>query len=310
MGVYQSARAAPRVVASTPRVTISARHAKPARLVVAGASVATAVATALLDDALLTTRPLFALATAIGAGTTVFFLLQRRVLERDLRRARVRSVKAMDLERQRIQRDLHDSAQQRIISVKIRLAMIADTVPTSDREALERIGHELDDALGEIRAVTWGNLTAQLHRLGVAASLRTLAASTPVPVTVEVDGFGRYSPRVERSVYFCCAEALQNVVKHAGPRAAARIRLSHRQDCVSFEVEDTGRGFDPHTGRRGEGIRNISDRVAALNGRSSIDSRPGFGTLVRGEIPIAAREGEAATIVPAPSAPVESLRRN
>src|SRR4051812_824101 len=99
MGVYQSARARPGIVASAPRAAMRARYAKPTRSVlVAGATLGTGIVTAFLDEALLTARPLFAMVTAIGAGTTVFVLLQRRGLERELRRARVRSVKAMDLE--------------------------------------------------------------------------------------------------------------------------------------------------------------------------------------------------------------------
>jgi len=263
-----------------------------------------------LDNTLLSVRPLLAVATAIGAGTTVFLLMHHRGLERELRRARVRSVKAMDIERQRIQRDLHDSAQQRLVSVKIRLALMAERVATeSERAAFERLSGELDNALAEIRSVTWGDQSALLHRLGVPAALRTLAASTPVPVSLEVDGFTRYSPRIERSVYFCCVEALQNVVKHAGPHAATRIRLAHRRDVLTFDVEDAGQGFDPDTAPRGEGFRNIADRVAALDGRVSIESRPGSGTRVSGEIPVA--EGEVTTdeMVGAGTQRVASVRR-
>jgi signal transduction histidine kinase len=107
-----------------------------------------------------------------------------------------------------------------------------------------------------------------------------------VPVSVDAEGVGRYPEDIERNVYFCCLEALQNVVKHAGRDAVARVRLSGTASKVVFEVEDSGVGFDPTRVKRGDGLVNLADRVSALHGRLTVDSRPGMGTRIRGEIPV------------------------
>jgi signal transduction histidine kinase len=272
----------------------SARHPRSPTPVVAGTALVVSMAAGaagvvtLLSSTPLSSAPIPELATAVSAGAIAGLLLERRALERRLRSARVRSIDAADIERQRIQRDLHDGAQQRIVSVKVHLALLAQRQQKgSDREAVDWLGIVLEDALAEIRSVTRDGRPYLLHRLGVPASLRTLAAITPNPVTIDVDGFDRYAPDLERTVYFCCVEALQNVVKHAGPSAAVQIRLAQQKARVTFDVVDSGCGFDADAARGGDGITNISDRVAALGGRLKVESRPGVGTRIRGEIPIA-----------------------
>jgi signal transduction histidine kinase len=209
------------------------------------------------------------------------------VLHRDLRAARVRSVDARDLERQRIQRDLHDSAQQRLVSVRVHLGLLAEDAEDADRRAtIEQLGSDLDLALREIGAVTRDGTPESLRLRGLGPSLRSATLHSPVAVSVDADGLGRYPEQVERNVYFCCLEALQNVVKHAGRNAVARVRLSGTASKVVFEVEDSGVGFDPARVQRGEGLVNLADRVSALRGRLTVDSRPGMGTRIRGEIPV------------------------
>jgi signal transduction histidine kinase len=233
-------------------------------------------------------RPsLLALVLAIAVGLLAFVQLESRVLQRDLRSARVRSVDARDLERQRIQRDLHDSAQQRLVSVRVHLGLIADRADDpAERVAMEQLGSELDVALREIGAVTRDGTPEVLRLKGLGPSLQSAALHSAVPVTVDADGLGRYPEDVERNVYFCCLEAFQNVVKHAGRNAVARVRLSGTPSKVVFEVEDSGVGFDTVRVKRGDGLVNIADRVSSMHGRLTVDSRPGMGTRIRGEIPV------------------------
>jgi signal transduction histidine kinase len=224
-------------------------------------------------------------AAAIWLGS--LWYVEWRTLGRELQTARVRLIDAGDAERLRIQRDLHDSAQQRLISVRIRLGLLADAASSSDeRDRLQQLGRDLEDALSDIRSVTRAGSPELLARYGVPSCLRSAASGSPVPVRIEAVGFGRLEPGIERGVYYCCLEALQNVVKHAGPEAVARIRLRRTSTNVVFEVEDSGRGFDPYRVERGDGLTNLADRLAVMHGRLWIDTRPGMGTRIRGEIPL------------------------
>ena len=224
---------------------------------------------------------------AAGLWLGSLWYVERRSLDRELQQTRVRLLDASDRERLRVQRDLHDSAQQRLISVRIHLGLLADAAASpEEHDRLDQLGRELDDALADIRSVTRAGSPELLARFGVPSCLRSAASTSPVPVRIEAVGFGRLDPQVEQSVYYCCLEALQNVIKHAGPNAVARIRLRRTSDNVTFEVEDSGRGFDPARVERGEGLTNLADRLAVMRGRLAIDSRPGMGTRIFGEIPI------------------------
>jgi signal transduction histidine kinase len=265
------------------------RELPAARWILASALAVVAVAIFFISpEWVVVGRPsLLALVLAIAVGLLAWLQLESRVLQRDLRSARVRSVDARDMERQRIQRDLHDSAQQRLVSVRIHLGLLAErAADASERDAIEHLGHDLDLALREIGAVTRDGTPELLRLNGLGASLRSAAFHSAVPVRVDAEGFGRYPDDVERNVYFCCLEALQNVVKHAGRNAVAQVRLTGTSTKVVFEVEDTGVGFDPARVKRGEGLVNLADRVSALHGRLTVDSRPGMGTRIRGEIPV------------------------
>lgn len=225
---------------------------------------------------------------AAGLWLASLWYVERRSLDRELQQARVRLLDARDRERLRLQRDLHDSAQQRLVSVRMRLGLLASAASTAEeRERFDQLGRELEDALADIRSVTRAGSPELLARFGVPSCLRSAASTSPVPVRIEAVGFGRLDPQIEQGVYYCCLEALQNVVKHAGPNAVARIRLRRTSDNVTFEVEDSGRGFDPARVERGEGLTNLTDRLAVMRGRLSVDSRPGMGTRIFGEIPIA-----------------------
>jgi len=230
---------------------------------------------------------------ALTVASFCWLFVRSLALQRDLREARVRALDAIDLERHRIQSDLHDGAQQRLVSVRIHLGLLAQRADVStERGVIDQLGRDLDVALGELRTVTSDSSPEVLLRNGVAESLRLVAARAPLRVSLETEGFGRYPPRIERAVYFSCVEALQNVLKHGGSRATAQIRLRGRTSRVEFSVDDSGIGFDPARVRSGSGLRSLADRISVLGGRVIIDSRPGLGTRVKGVVPLTGTAGE------------------
>jgi signal transduction histidine kinase len=259
-------------------------------LIVGIGAIASLVVTAASDGG-----PLFAfLSLAVGVASICWFHLRNLTLQRELRSARVRALDATDVERHRIQRDLHDSAQQRLVSVRIHLGLLSEREAEPDQRAIiDELGRDIEVALADLRSVTSDGSPEILLRNGVVESLLSVAARAPMRVTIETDRFERYAPRIERAVYFSCLEALQNVLKHAGPKANARIRLQGRRHRVTFVVEDTGIGFDPASVWSGTGLISIKDRVRVLGGHLTIDSLPGLGTKVVGRIPITASPRES-----------------
>jgi len=223
----------------------------------------------------------------IAAVSLLAMRSEEGALRTELRQARVTAVDAIDLERSRVEHDLHDSVQQRLIGIRIRLGDLSEASGEDARAAVERLGSELDAALADIRSVTLGTAPEALHLRGLREALHDAVAQAPLPITFEFRAARRYPPDVERCVYFCCLEAIQNVLKHGGARARAWIRVGDRRGRLTFEIEDSGIGFDLGRIEPGRGLRSLSDRVGALGGRVRIDTRPGFGTRVQGEIPLA-----------------------
>jgi signal transduction histidine kinase len=259
------------------------------RFLVVGAIVFVAVPLALF--AVLEGTPFQFLPLALTIGGLVWLRIESLSLERDLRRARVRALDAVDVERERIQRDLHDGAQQRLVSIRIYLGLLAQDAATDvERAAIDQLGSDLEAALADIRNVTRDGSPELLIRNGVVDCLKSVAAHTPRSVVVQSRGFGRYAGPIERGVYFCCVEALQNAVKHAGPNATVLIRLTGEPGRVTFSVDDSGVGFDPARIEAGVGMVNLADRVDVMGGNLTIDSYPGMGTRIHGEIPVAANE--------------------
>ena len=195
------------------------------RFLVVGAIAFVAVPVAMFaafDD-----TPLQFLPLSITIGGLIWLRFESLKLERELRRARVRALDAIDLERIRIQRDLHDSAQQRLVSVRIHAGLLAQSASTAeDREAMEQLGRDLDAALADIRNVTRDGSPELLLRNGIVASIRSAAAHASLKVTIEARNVGSYAPHIERGIYFCCLEALQNAVKHAARRPPSTFAWS------------------------------------------------------------------------------------
>jgi signal transduction histidine kinase len=227
----------------------------------------------------------------LGMLATSFNTMLRDLAQReeDLRASRERIVTAADAERRRVERDLHDGAQQHLVLLNLKLAMaqrLIDTDPAAAKAMHDELRTDLERALAELRDLAHGIYPQALESEGLPAALREAAQRAAIPTTVEVDGATRYRPELEAAVYFCCLEALQNAAKHAGADAAATIRLAEIDRTVQFQVADNGSGFDPLTARASSGIQNMTDRVGALGGALEIKSSPGEGTTITGMIPI------------------------
>lgn len=210
-------------------------------------------------------------------------------LVRDMRETQVRASASADDAREKIERDLHDGAQQRLIMLRIKLQLAAersgDSAPDTT-EQFKQLGTEVQLAIDELRALAQGVFPAVLADFGPVAALKQAVRGAALPTTVSAVNVGRYGPEVERAMYFCCLEALQNAYKHAGTTASADVRISRRGRELTFEVTDNGPGFDRGTVALGAGLHNMHDRVASLGGSLTIDSAPGHGTRITGAIPI------------------------
>jgi len=211
-------------------------------------------------------------------------------LIQDLRASRQRIVAAADQARRRIERDLHDGAQQQLVALRISLGLARSAVQTAPEEAgelLEQTEQAASRALEDLRDLARGIYPPLLADLGLRAALEAQARKAALPVTVEAAGVGRYPQPTEAAVYFCVLEALQNVAKYA-QASAARVRLGQEGPSLVFTVEDDGTGFDPATTPMGTGLQGIADRLAALGGAIELTAAPGHGTRVTGQVPAAA----------------------
>jgi signal transduction histidine kinase len=204
----------------------------------------------------------------------------------DLRASRRRLVEAQDEERRKIERNLHDGAQQQLVALTVQLGLLermADD-PERVRAMTAQLRAALGGALDDLRDLAHGIFPPLLADKGLAAAIEAHARKSPVPTTVEADGVGRLPRDVEAAIYFCSLEALQNVAKYAGARSAS-VRLRGVDGGVEFEIADDGRGFDPESAERGSGLQGMVDRIDAVGGTLTIESRPGHGTVVRGAVP-------------------------
>jgi signal transduction histidine kinase len=206
----------------------------------------------------------------------------------DLEESRKRIATAASVERRRIERDLHDGAQQRLIAMRMRLSLAEDLLqddPRAAAEAIHDLGRDVDLALEEIRSLAHGIYPALLADRGLTDALLSVARRAPLDVQVRATGLSRHSSEIESAVYFSCLEALQNVIKHGGEAARAWIEL--RQDgALRFTVSDDGSGFDVAQTDGGAGLRNMRDRIESLGGELAVTSAPGAGTRIEGSVPL------------------------
>jgi signal transduction histidine kinase len=217
---------------------------------------------------------------------------QRQVerLAADLTASRRRIVAAGDETRRRIERNLHDGAQQQLIALAIQLGLLAELAgdPDQVRAAIPDLKAQLAAALEDLRALARGIYPPLLAEQGLVMALRAQAARSPVPAAVEAGEVGRYPQETESTVYFCALEALQNVAKHARATAVT-VRLAQIGSTLEFSVSDDGAGLPAAGTSRGSGLQGMSDRLAAHGGTLAVTSQPGHGTTVTGRLPTAER---------------------
>jgi signal transduction histidine kinase len=206
---------------------------------------------------------------------------------RELSESRARMMSVADRERRRVERDLHDGAQQRLVALQIQLELLAtqlqDVSPKS-AEAIRHLEDEVDATIDEVRAFARGVYPALLAERGLSEALRAAGRSAPVPTMVDASAIGRYSPEIEATVYFACVEALQNAAKHAHEASGVMISVS-QNERLRFEVRDDGEGFDARRADYGAGLTNLRDRLDAVGGTLDVRSAPGKGTTISGAIP-------------------------
>jgi signal transduction histidine kinase len=216
----------------------------------------------------------------------------RRLLA-DLRASRQRLAVARDAERRRIERDLHDGAQQRLVAVRVRLGVVQSRLhgdPDAAAALLSDVRDELADAVQQLRDFARRIYPPLLESDGLEEALREAAGRSVLPTTVDGAGVGRLSPTVEAAAYFSCLEAMQNADKHAGPGARVRVTLRREDDALEFVIADDGGGFDPRLADHAGGLVNIRDRVESIGGEAMVTSAVGRGTKISCSVPLGASD--------------------
>ena len=243
------------------------------------------------DEALAATPDAIDAALAV-AGVAVEnqrLTVEATAVRRQQRESSARIAAGVERERRRIERDLHDGAQQRLVALRIELELAEDLVQTDPAEcvrALQRLEQEVDTALEEVRTLAHGVYPPLLADVGLTEALRSVATRTPMSVEVDAYSVGRYPPEVESAVYFCVLEAIQNILKHAERARRVLVRLDgDTEAALRFSVRDDGAGTPDGTIRAGNGLTNMRDRVAALGGDIQITTIPHVGTTVSGSVP-------------------------
>jgi signal transduction histidine kinase len=222
-----------------------------------------------------------------GFAELVALSLESAEARAELKASRMRILEAGVTERRRLERNLHDGAQQRLVAVAVQLRVLEKRLGEPEKAValLRASAQELEQALAELRELARGLHPAVLADRGLAAALETLATRSPLPLVVEGVPEGRLSEPLEAAAYFVVAESLTNAVKHA---EATELRVRMRTDAGELQVEisDDGRGGADPTTSNGTGLRGLADRVEALGGRLEVESPPGTGTTVRASLPL------------------------
>ncbi len=208
-----------------------------------------------------------------------------------LRESRARIVASGDAERRRLERNLHDGAQQNLVALAVNLRLARDMLdepepePAAAGQMLDLMAEDLKVTIADLRDLAHGIYPPLLADSGLGRALEAAASRSPLAVTVVAPGIRRYSADIEAAVYFCCLEALQNAAKHA-PGADVVVRLWEESGGLLFSVRDDGPGFDAALARLGHGYSNMADRLGAIGGTMRWQSEPGHGATVQGSIPL------------------------
>ena len=214
-------------------------------------------------------------------------MLHNVLLVEDLRESRRRIVSAQDERAKKLERDLHDGAQQQLVALGVKMRLLDGLLekdPAKGHELVAQLQAEAVDALDSLRDLARGIYPPLLAEQGLPAALEAQARRAAVPTVLETDRIGRYPQDVESAVYFCTLEALNNVAKYA-EATSTKITLAQENGRLSFTVRDDGRGFDLGSSGGGTGLQGMADRLDALGGELRVESTPGGGTAVTGTVP-------------------------
>jgi signal transduction histidine kinase len=206
----------------------------------------------------------------------------------ELRQSRARVVASGDAERRRVERNLHDGAQQHLVAMAVNLRLARDIItedPAAAAEMMDELAGEVRNTIRELRELAHGIYPPLLADSGLGEALRAAGNRSPLAVAVSTDGIGRYTPEIEAAIYFCCLEALQNAAKHA-PEARVGVRVWEESGGLLFSVSDDGPGFESATATGGQGFVNMADRLGAIGGTVRWESQPGQGARVLGTVPL------------------------
>ncbi|MEP7113926.1 MAG: histidine kinase [Ilumatobacteraceae bacterium] len=207
----------------------------------------------------------------------------------ELRASRVRIVAAGDAERRKLERNLHDGAQQHLVSLAVKLRLAKDAVvddPADAEAMIDEVRGDLQNAIVELRALAHGIFPPLLMSGGLAEALPAAATRASLPTDTDIS-VGRHTQEIEAAIYFCCMEALQNAGKHAGEQAGAVVKVWEDDSALHWQVADNGAGFDPGASDgAGHGFLNMRDRMGAFGGTIDVISSVGRGTTVEGHIPL------------------------
>jgi signal transduction histidine kinase len=239
---------------------------------------------ALIHDAAILETP-----TLMEAVTSsMLTALENHRIEAELKTTRATAASAVEVERHRIERDLHDGAQQRLIAMRMKLSVTArlfDQDQDRAKALVGELGRDVEAAIVELRTYAHGVVPPLLAERGLADALAEAAQRAGMPTRVDVENVGRWDPGIERAIYFCCLEALQNAAKHAGAGATAQLTLRRDDDSLCFSVSDDGAGLRPSAqSPAGHGVKNMRERIEAVGGTLDIANREGGGTAITGQV--------------------------
>lgn len=247
---------------------------------------------ALMHDTALLEEPMLLESVA----SSMQMALESHRMEAEIKAAGARSATAVEAERHRIERDLHDGAQQRLIALRMKLSVTSRLLEQDPRRAealVQEMGADVEAAMVELRALAHGIAPPLLVERGLTAALNEAAQRAGLPTRTRISEIGRCAPEIETATYFCCLEALQNAAKHAGPGATAQLTLDRAGDVLRFSIEDDGVA---QNGTRasvdGQGLANMRERIDAVGGQLEIQALAGRGFRVAGTVPARATRQE------------------